>query len=344
MRISCTFRAHSRRARWGDLMQEQAAVLAPIIGAIGENNFAAVAARAVLEWVRFDLTAVVFHRRGAKPGLLFDNFDVAGGTQGIMNYVSVTHCLNPVLQSLTVASGGTGGGAGGGAGAGTGGGADSGPGTGAGAGPGMGLGVFRARDFVIRAQGIGRRLRPYMIESRDEELGYRTIGWPENLEEIGLYFGADGGVIELGFYRERGTHGMSAEHLGALAVLGTPIAAAFDRHAMFTQRMRATATSASFVSASSDTSTNLTTALAESAAMPLSRRETEVAEMLLLGCGSEAIALRLGISRYTVKDHRKQIFRKLGIGSLAELFALHRSLPIPLHGGMATRFSRRYDR
>ena len=57
----------------------------------------------------------------------------------------------------------------------------------------------------------------------------------------------------------------------------------------------------------------------------LSPREREITELLLIGCSSEAIALRLGISRYTVKDYRKQIFRKLGIGSLAELFALRRA-------------------
>ena len=53
----------------------------------------------------------------------------------------------------------------------------------------------------------------------------------------------------------------------------------------------------------------------------LSPRENQVCDLLLLGCSSDAIALRLGISRHTVKDHRKQIFRKLGIASLAELFA-----------------------
>jgi DNA-binding CsgD family transcriptional regulator len=56
----------------------------------------------------------------------------------------------------------------------------------------------------------------------------------------------------------------------------------------------------------------------------LTPREAQIVGLLLLGCGSEAISLRLNISRYTVKDHRKQIFRKLGVGSLAELFALHR--------------------
>jgi DNA-binding CsgD family transcriptional regulator len=59
----------------------------------------------------------------------------------------------------------------------------------------------------------------------------------------------------------------------------------------------------------------------------LSPREAQIAELMLAGCSSEAIALRLDISRHTVKDHRKRIFRKLGIGSLAELFALHRRIP-----------------
>jgi DNA-binding CsgD family transcriptional regulator len=63
---------------------------------------------------------------------------------------------------------------------------------------------------------------------------------------------------------------------------------------------------------------------ADTAGTPLSPREMQIADLLLLGCGSDAIALRLGISRHTVKDHRKRIFRKLGIGSLAELFALYR--------------------
>jgi DNA-binding CsgD family transcriptional regulator len=55
----------------------------------------------------------------------------------------------------------------------------------------------------------------------------------------------------------------------------------------------------------------------------LSPREQEICGLLLAGCSSQAISLRLDISRHTVKDHRKAIFRKLRIGSLAELFALH---------------------
>jgi DNA-binding CsgD family transcriptional regulator len=84
--------------------------------------------------------------------------------------------------------------------------------------------------------------------------------------------------------------------LRALDAAATPIAAAFERHRVLAGEGATLRTC-------------------------LSPRENQVCDLLLLGCSSDAIALRLGISRHTVKDHRKQIFRKLGIASLAELFA-----------------------
>jgi DNA-binding CsgD family transcriptional regulator len=137
-------------------------------------------------------------------------------------------------------------------------------------------------------------LHPYLVVDPHEELGYRTAGWPERQEEIGLYLSGWGGVIELGFYRPRGRHTAPDTTMGALDEIALPIAAAFERHRALTR------------SAPHDT---------------LSPREAEVCDLLLIGCSSDAIALRLGISRHTVKDHRKHIFRKLGVASLAELFA-----------------------
>jgi DNA-binding CsgD family transcriptional regulator len=246
----------------------QEAVLEHVIGAIGEPDFAARAAGAVLAWLDFDLATVVIHRRDNGPVLMFDNFAAAGGKEGVQNYVAMTYRLNPVLQFS------------------------------------HGPGVFRARDFRIGAQNIGASLRRYLIENPDEELGYRTIGWPERLEEIGLYFEVCQGVVEFGIYRERAARGLSAGRLHEFSALRGPIAAAFERQSVLLDRspLRGTAVSRA----------------------RLSRRELEVTELLLTGCGSEAIALRLGISGHTVKDHRKQIFRKLGIGTLAELFALYR--------------------
>ena len=157
-------------------------------------------------------------------------------------------------------------------------------------------GVVRARDFAGTAPDRIAALRPWLVPAPDEELGFRTAGWPERQEELGLHLRGWGGTIELGLYRERGRGTAPATMLRALDAATTPIAAAFERHRVLA---------------------------GESIALrrQLSPRENQVCDLLLLGCSSDAIALRLGISRHTVKDHRKQIFRKLGIASLAELFA-----------------------
>lgn len=237
------------------------AALAQVIGAIGEHSFAASAAGALRRAIDFDLAAVVLHRSDARAELLFDDFGPAGHAQGIRNYVGFTHRMNPMLGALR--------------------------------------GAVRASDFALAPDWRGRDVpERYLVWTADEEMGFRTLGWPERCEEIGLYFAAREGIVELSFYRERGRAVLSEEDLQALGALSLPVAAAFDRHAALRR--------------------------SEPALDRLSTRECEVYDLLVAGCSSEAIALRLGISRHTVKDHRKQIFRKLHIGSLAELFAASR--------------------
>jgi DNA-binding CsgD family transcriptional regulator len=54
----------------------------------------------------------------------------------------------------------------------------------------------------------------------------------------------------------------------------------------------------------------------------LSPRQAEVALLVLRGHSSLSIGLRLGISPQTVKVFRKQLYRRCGVASQAELFAL----------------------
>ena len=53
----------------------------------------------------------------------------------------------------------------------------------------------------------------------------------------------------------------------------------------------------------------------------LTTREREVVELVLLGHSSKSIARQLDIAVGTVKNHRKHVYRKLGIGSQSALFA-----------------------
>jgi DNA-binding CsgD family transcriptional regulator len=238
--------------------------LGEIIGAIGERGFPMQVAGALRRFTAFDLAAVVLHRTGGEARILSDNFDQIGCRQGIETYARATHRLNPMLASRRAAA-------------------------------------VRARDFAHLPDGRLRAMQRHIVRAEDEELGYRTLGWPPRHEEIGLYFEGWGGVIELGFYRARARRAAPHGTLQALTALRSSIAAAFERHKVLSREGDADAWHA-----------------------PLSVREREVGELLLLGCSSDAIALRLGISRHTVKDHRKHIFRKLEIASLAELFALAR--------------------
>lgn len=52
---------------------------------------------------------------------------------------------------------------------------------------------------------------------------------------------------------------------------------------------------------------------------PLTEREREVAQLLVEGLGSRAVANRLGITPKTVDTHRSSIMRKLGMTSMADL-------------------------
>jgi DNA-binding CsgD family transcriptional regulator len=171
-------------------------------------------------------------------------------------------------------------------------------------------GAIRASDYKATPTP-DRKIQPYFHKILDEELGFLTVGWPAGMEEIGLYFEALSGIVEFCMYRERARTPASAKSLHTLNSLCEPIAAAFSRHGVLA---------------------NIGAPLDE-----LSSREKQVADLMLRGCTSEAIALRLQISCHTVKEYRKQIFRKLHISSLAELFALSRRLTPqpPRWGGVA---------
>lgn len=54
---------------------------------------------------------------------------------------------------------------------------------------------------------------------------------------------------------------------------------------------------------------------------PLTEREAQVCTLILMGCSSEAIALRLGIAVSSVLTYRRRAYERLGIVSQNELFA-----------------------
>ena len=243
------------------------AALARIISAIGKADFMASTARSIADVTGFDYATFFLHGTGDRARPLYDNFD--HGQEGLENYASHTFHFNPMLARST--------------------------------------GIFRAQDFFRPDAKIDESMIDYIVPSPREELGFRTLGWPENLEEIGLYMRACGGIVELSFYRKRGSASVPGRMIRELEELRAPLAAAFERNAELAGTPKPAVTISRTV---------------------LSPRERQIVGLILLGCSSEAIGHRLDISLHTVKDHRKKIFRKLGISSIAELFILDRELGI----------------
>jgi DNA-binding CsgD family transcriptional regulator len=66
-------------------------------------------------------------------------------------------------------------------------------------------------------------------------------------------------------------------------------------------------------------------------------REREVLELVLLGFTNKDIAVALGISDYTARDHVSALLRKNDVRNRAQLMALHvpvpriKTLSVPLH-------------
>jgi DNA-binding CsgD family transcriptional regulator len=245
--------------------------LAPIIHAIGRPEFAAATANALCAFMEFDSAVVMVHRSEEDSTVIYHNFDNTGYRQGMENYARFTHRINPMIMRAPA------------------------------------IGTYRAREFAKNLPQVGDHVRDLLIFAEDEELGFRTVGWPERQEEIGIHFEANGELVEISLYREHGWSRAPISKLHALEKMRDPLASAYKRHRELS-RTRTEVLGAVNV---------------------LSPRELEIHSLLLNGCTSKAIALQLNISCHTVKDHRKNIFRKLGVGSLAKLFALHSNTDQP---------------
>lgn len=61
---------------------------------------------------------------------------------------------------------------------------------------------------------------------------------------------------------------------------------------------------------------------------PLTARESDVLTLVAAGASTPAVAEKLNISKYTVEDHLKQIYRKLDISSRAEAALAARKLKL----------------
>lgn len=146
---------------------------------------------------------------------------------------------------------------------------------------------------------------------------YQATGWQE---EVGLILPVRSGLtlmLFLGRLDKRSTLGQG--ELARLEALFPLVHSLCRQH--WREEMPRLAQSPARPGGS-DLRVDVEQAIASLGSESLTRRERQVAGLLLQGLDTEAIAQTLGIGAGTVKNHRKHLYGKLHLRSRAELFHL----------------------
>lgn len=169
--------------------------------------------------------------------------------------------------------------------------------------------AFETQDWAVSAL---REIAPDRFETSEYFSSY--LGATGLVDDVGFVARVnEETAIHLSLGRHSGTKRFRASEVarfrslsavlvpGMLSVLGKPAKRDPQSHASVEHR---------FLKASREAGTEIST------------REAEVAALIVQGHSSRAIGLNLGISGHTVKVHRRNLYKKLGISSQSELFGL----------------------
>ena len=140
-------------------------------------------------------------------------------------------------------------------------------------------------------------------------------------EEVGFFFPLKSGeTVVLSLMRAEASSAFSDHDIGRLQIIEPVIRAICQQHWLDSGRDQV-------VSLPNDTAPldldQVVTRIFQSLGpASLTQRECEITSLVLQGHSSESIGQQLNISRGTVKIHRKNAYRKLGITSQSQLFSL----------------------
>jgi DNA-binding CsgD family transcriptional regulator len=236
---------------------------------------------AISRVVPFKFAMSVAYRRDAAPVYVADTFADRTGKRALELYIEGTYVLNPVYNAYL---------------------------------GGLKAGVYRLRELAPDAYFSSDHYRQFKVQQQaDEELGYRTYGWPAGMEEVVVTIELPKGELaEISFFRRASLGGFADADCDALRAVEPLIGAIYRRiwqHCGKDSRRDARWTSFDAL-------------LGDFGKGRLSPRECDVAHMILKGHSSESISRNLGISVTTVKTHRQNLYAKLGLSTQQELFSL----------------------
>lgn len=231
--------------------------------------------------VPFKLAMSVVYRREAAPVYVADTFANRSGKRALELYIAGTYILNPVYNAYL---------------------------------NGLKAGIYRLRELAPDAYFTSDHYRHFKVQQQvDEELGYRTYGWPAGMEEVVVAVELpQDELAEISFYRLASLGGFSDADCEALRTIEPLIGAIYRR---IWQHCRQ--------DSKRDTHwASFDLLLGDFGKGKLSPRECDVAHLILKGHSGESISRNLGISVTTVKTHRQNLYAKLGLSTQQELFSL----------------------
>lgn len=164
-------------------------------------------------------------------------------------------------------------------------------------------GIFRMRDLAPDRFFSSEYYRTYYSQTR-------------LAEEIGFFVPVDGGVtVVLSLMRKSATRTFGARDFDLLRQ-AFPFVAAMVRRFWFGLAAR-------FDEVADVRKSAHSRAKGVWGKLDLTAREAAIVELVLQGHSSEAVGRRLGIATGTVKVHRRNVYRKLGISSQTQLLSLY---------------------
>lgn len=181
---------------------------------------------------------------------------------------------------------------------------------------GMRSGVYLLRDIVRPVPPVGGTGRQESLRDPAEAFGYpakeyRADRMPDGREELCIALPMSGEACTLMVLtRRRSGRGFTDEEAGRVRTVLPFLTSVFRRH-WHCAGLPA--------DGRGDTINHRLLQRIER----LSPREKEIVGLLIGGHSTLSISLRLDISGTTVKTHRKNLYSKLGIGTIHELFSLY---------------------
>lgn len=231
--------------------------------------------------VPFAFAMSVVYRREGLPDHVVDTFVDREAKRALQLYLESTYILNPVYNAYLA---------------------------------GLKAGVHRLRELAPDNYFTSDHYRQFKVRRHDdEEIGYRTHGWPAGMEEVLIAVELPHGELsEICLYRQASRGGFSEEDCAMLRLIEPLVGSIYRRIWQHRPRRAQEGRKAS----------PLDRLLEDFGKGQLSPREREVAQMILKGHSSESIARNLGISIATVKTHRQNLYARLGLATQQELFSL----------------------